>query len=113
MAPSRIKDLDPVLQNLAQEFLDRCEALGVEAHLTQTFSRRGDLGPHGCTLPNRTPAAKAFDFAIRCGENDLEWDDEDWECQACRAIGKTLGLEFGDCDGGTHFVLPNWRSKIP
>jgi hypothetical protein len=112
MVSKRIRDLDPVLQNLAQEFLDRCEVAGVEVHLTRTFSHRGDLGPHGCTLPNRTPAAKAFDFAIRCGENDLEWDDEDWECQTARDIGKVLGLDFGACDDGVHFVQPNWRVKV-
>jgi hypothetical protein len=112
MASKQIKDLDPALQKIAQEFLDRCEVAGVEVHLTRTFSRRGDLGPHGCTLPDRTPAAKAFDFEIRCGENDLEWDDEDWECQTARAIGKVLGLHFDTCDAGMHFALPNWRVKI-
>jgi hypothetical protein len=107
-----IKELDPALQVLAQEFLDRCAAFGIEAHLIRTFSHRGDLGPHGCTLPNRIPAAKAFDFGIRCGENDLEWDDEDWECQTARDIGKVLGLEFAACGDGEHFVLPDWRGKI-
>src|ERR1700722_1003701 len=111
MVSKRIKDLDPVLQNLAQQFLDRCGVLGVEAQLTRTFSRRGDLGPHGCTLPDRTPAAKAFDFAILCGENELEWGDDDWECQAARNIGTGLGLKFEACDDSMHFVLPNWRVK--
>lgn len=92
MASKQIKDLDPALQKLAQEFLDRCEVAGVEVYLTRTFSHRGDLGPHGCTLPDRTPAAKAFDFAIRCGENELEWDDEDWECQTVRYADKARGI---------------------
>jgi hypothetical protein len=112
MVSKRITDLDPALQKLAQELLERCEVAGVEVHLTQTFSHRGDLGPHGCTLPNRIAAARAFDFGIRCGENDLEWSDDDWECQTVRAIGKAPGLDFGACDDGEHFVLPDWRVKI-
>ena len=91
----------------------RWRIIGGSAHSASgRISHRGDLGPHGCTLPNRTPSAKAFDFAIRCGENALEWDDEDWECQTARAIGKILGLDFGACDDGMHFVLPNWRPKV-
>jgi hypothetical protein len=46
MVSKIIKELDPALQVLAQEFLDRCAAFGIEAHLIRTFSHRGDLA--GC-----------------------------------------------------------------
>jgi peptidoglycan L-alanyl-D-glutamate endopeptidase CwlK len=119
---SHIKDLDPRLQTLAQEFLDRCEVAGIQAIITQTWrspeeqdldyaqgrsapghviiNAKGGQSPHNCTLPDGAPAARAFDFAIMCGENQLDWDAEDSEWQDAIAIVKALGLVSGStCHG--------------
>ena len=132
--PSRnIADLDPRLQTLAQDFLDRCKLAGVDVIITQTYRSAAEQdalyaqgrttpGPivtkaksgqsaHECTMPDGTPGARAFDFAIECGENTLDWDEHDDEWMTVLAIGNAMGLvsggSWGDWD---HFELPNWRT---
>jgi len=143
MASRLITDLDPVLQPLAQEFLDRCEAVGIEVFLTQTYrsateqdadyaqgrtvpghiitNAKGGESPHNCTRidenGNTVPAARAFDFGIRLGENELDWDAEDSEWQDALAIVKALGLVSGSTFHGIvdnpHAELPSWKNGPP
>ena len=136
MASRDIADLDPRLQAMAQDFIDRCKVAGLEVILTQTYrsaaeqdadyaqgrtapghiitNAKGGENPHNCTLPDGTPAAKAFDFAIMCGENTLDWDAEDDEWQTAIAIVKAVGLVSGSTFHGIpdtdHAEMPNWRT---
>jgi len=136
MASRLISDLDPRLQALAQEFLDRCEVANIQAIITQTWrssaeqdadyaqgrtvpghiitNAKGGESPHNCTLPDGTPAARAFDFGIMCGENQLDWDADDDEWQTAIAIVKALGLVSGSTFHGIqdnpHAELLNWAS---
>jgi hypothetical protein len=56
---------------------------------------RGGQSPHNCTLPDGTPAARPFGFAIRLGVNEFDWDADDDQWQDAIAIGKVLGLMSG------------------
>jgi peptidoglycan L-alanyl-D-glutamate endopeptidase CwlK len=139
MASRLITDLDHRLQPLAQEFLDRCAAVGLEAILIQTYrsgaeqdedyargrttpghritNAKGGQSAHNCTLPDGTPAAMAFDFALYApGEQSLDWNASDDAWHTAIQIGKDLGLVSGSMFHGIadndHFELPGWRTAI-
>src|ERR1019366_1980496 len=110
MASRLITDLDPRIQPLAQQFLDQCAEVGLEAILIQTYrsvaeqdadyaqgrtvpghritDARGGQSPHNCTLPDGTAAARAFDFAMYApGGTALDWNASDQEWQTAGPIG--------------------------
>src|SRR5579863_7721202 len=132
MASRDINDLDPRLQPLAQDFLDRCQAVGVAAFITQTWrspaeqdadyaqgrtvpghiitNARGGQSPHNCTLSDDTPAARAFDFGIKLGDGELDWDADDDEWQTAIAIVKAIGLVSGST---FHGIVDNPHAEMP
>lgn len=78
-----------------------------------TMARYGQ-SPHNCTLPDGTPAARAFDFAIETEDGTLDWDAADLRWQRAIQIGEALGLVSGstfshlrDCP---HMEMQNWKS---
>lgn len=136
MASRRLIDLDPALQSLAQKFLDACELAGIIAFITQTYrsseeqdvdyakgrttdgprvtNARGGQSPHNCTLPDGTPAAKAFDFAIKTSTGILDWDATHPDWQRAIKIGTDLGLvsgsTFKNLKDSPHLELSYWKT---
>lgn len=135
--PSRdINDLDPALQPLCREFLAQCQAQGINAKIDCTYRSdeeqnadysKGRTAPgpkvtnaqagqsaHNCTLPDGTPAARAFDIFIENADGTLNWDTGSLQWEQAGEIGVNIGLEWG---GGwkcslrdfPHFSLPNWK----
>lgn len=137
MASRNINDLDPILLPLAQQFLALCFSNGIKAILIQTYrssdeqnadyaqgrvvpghkitNAKGGESPHNCCLPNGTPAARAFDFALYGDDGKhLDWDATDDRWQKAIEIGKGLGLVSGSTFHGIqdndHMELPDWKS---
>jgi len=132
-----LSDLHPILEPLAQQFLDNCKESGISAFIDQTYRNETDQNndyaqgrtapgriitnaqygqsPHNCVDSQGNPAAKAFDFAIRDATGVLDWDASDPEWQAAIKIGEALGLVSGSCFhsivDNPHFELPNWQTK--
>lgn len=137
MSDRLLSDLHPILQPLAQRFLDNCKAAGIDAFIDQTYRNETDQNndyakgrtasggiitnaqygqsPHNCVDSDGNPAAKAFDFAIQDATGVLDWDASDPEWQAAIKIGEALGLISGSCFhslvDSPHFELPNWKNK--
>lgn len=135
MASRDPKTLHPLLQPLAQQFLVQCMAEGINAFLTccyrsneeqdddyaQGRTKSGKIitnaqagqSAHNTTLANgTTPAAKAFDFAIKKDEGNLDWDASDAKWQRAMAIGESLGLYSGEHfprKDYAHLELINWK----
>lgn len=134
--PSRaIADLDPALQPLANQFIVQCLAEGINAFITQTYRSKGEQNadyaqgrsapghiitnakggesPHNCTLPDGTPAARAFDFGIKTAEGSLDWNASDAQWLRAIDIGEGLGLVSGSTwhslKDSPHMELPNWN----
>ena len=109
--------LHPDLQPLCRKWLARCHEQTVDAFLTCTYRSpadqdaeyargrtapgkisthaRGGQSKHNVTLPDGTPASKAFDFAVRRRDGTLNWNTQSSEWKAAVAIGKELGLVWG------------------
>jgi hypothetical protein len=72
------------------------------------------LSAHKCTMPDGTPAARAFDFGIKLGDGELDWDPEDDDWQTAIAIAKALGLVSGSTFHGIqdnpHCEMPGWKT---
>lgn len=117
MTDRNLSDCDLKLQPLAQEFLDKCHAAGIDAFITQTYrpsdeqdadyakgrtkpgniitNARGGQSPHNCTDISGKPASKAFDFAIQNEDGTLDWNPADPEWVTAISIGESLGLISG------------------
>lgn len=85
--------------------------------LTVTNAKAGD-SPHNCTKEG-SPAARAYDVAIRLPDGKCAWDDfpELWDVVV--STGQSLGLEAGryikkkngqPLGDSPHFQLFNWKS---
>lgn len=136
MSDRSFSDLDIRLQSLAPQFEDNCKTAGIDAFVDQTYrcecdqnadyakgrttpgkiitNARYGQSPHNCTLPDGTPAARAFDFAIQDATGVLDWDAGDSEWQAAIKIGEDLGLVSGSTfhspKDSPHLELPNWQN---
>lgn len=72
----------------------RKAALTVPGHIIT--NARGGESPHNCTLPDGTPAARAFDFALYApGGTQLDWDPSDDQWQTAIGFVKALNLVSG------------------
>lgn len=122
MASRDIKDLDPALQPIAEQFVAICnmhpvfKAMGATVFITQTYrsndeqnldyaqgrtepghivtKARGGQSAHNC-VANGVPDAKAFDFGVRKADGSCDWNPEDDLWQRAISIGKSLGLVSG------------------
>jgi peptidoglycan L-alanyl-D-glutamate endopeptidase CwlK len=117
MADSNLSDLHPELQPLCRKFIESYEATGRKVKITVTFRSKaeqdalyaqgrtapgqivthspGGHSQHEFTLPDGTPASKAFDFSLYDEDgNYIDDGTDDWYADA-GAIGKNLGLEWG------------------
>jgi peptidoglycan LD-endopeptidase CwlK len=139
MSDRSILDLDPVLQPLAQQFFDRCAAVGLQAIIIQTYrsveeqdadyqqgrsapgpiitDAQGGSSPHNCVDANGNPAARAFDFALYApGGHSLDWVASDTQWKTAIEIVESLGLVSGStfpgklCDND-HAELSYWRTN--
>jgi peptidoglycan LD-endopeptidase CwlK len=139
MASRAITDLDPVLQPLAQQFLARCAAVGLQAIIIQTYrsaegqdadyqqgrsapgpiitNARGGDSPHNCMDANGNPAARGFDFALYAPSgHTLDWVAGDAQWKTAIEIVESLGLISGStfpgklCDND-HAELSYWRTN--
>lgn len=136
--PSRsLDDLHPNMQPLAQQFLQKCQDAGIDVFLTCTYrsgkeqdadyakgrtapgqiitNAKGGQSAHNCTNENGSPAAKAFDFAIKDDDGRLDWDAHDADWQKAISIGKSLGLVSGgdwkSIKDWPHMELKNWKTS--
>ena len=135
MSDRNIADLDPVLQPLAQKFIETCKESGITVILTETYrssadqdadyakgrttdggiitNARGGQSPHNCTTDIGAPASKAFDFAIIADNGRLDWDASDAAWTTAISIGESLGLVSGSTwhsiKDWPHFELPNFK----
>ena len=71
--------------------------------------------PHNCTLPARTPAARAFDFALYApGGTQLDWDPSDDQWQTAIGFIKALNLVSGSTFHGIpdndHAEMASWQT---
>lgn len=134
MSDRQISHLCLELQPLAQQFLDNCKTAELDVFFTETYrssadqdhdyeigrtlpghiitNARGGESPHNCTLPDGTPASKAFDFAIQDESGILDWDASDPDWQKAIGIGEALGLVSGSIwhiiSDAPHFELKDW-----
>lgn len=134
MSDRNLTDLCPQLQILCNYFVEKCFSSGIKIIITETYrsesdqnndyaqgrtlpgriitNAQGGQSPHNCALPDGTPAAKAFDFAIQDATGILDWDATDPDWQAAIAIGEALGLVSGSSwhtiKDNPHFELLNW-----
>jgi peptidoglycan L-alanyl-D-glutamate endopeptidase CwlK len=136
MTDRNLDDLHPDLKPLCQQWLDKCHAQQINARVIETYrsaqeqdrlfaigrdangniigrtftKARGGQSKHNITLPDGTPASKAFDFTIISDDGTCNWNPESPPWKAAVAIGKVLGLVWGgdfpanqmDCD---HFQI--------
>lgn len=135
MSDRALSDLHPDLQVLAQKFFAQCGVEGIDAFPDQTYRCAADQNndyargrtapgriitnarygqsPHNCTLPDGTPCARAFDFAIKDATGILDWDASDPAWRRAIEIGESLGLVSGSTwhtiKDSPHFELPNWN----
>lgn len=126
-----INHLHPDLQPLCRKWLAMCHQQAIDSFITYTFrsfaeqevlyalgrtavgkivtNARPGQSKHNFTLPDGTPAAKAFDFAIRRKSGTLNWNVGSSEWKAAIAIGKELGLiwggDFRSRFDGDHFEI--------
>lgn len=134
--PSRSLDtLCPELKDLCSKFLVQCQAEGINVFLTccyrspteqnDTYSQgrtkpgaiitnaRGGQSAHNCQLPDGTPAARAFDFAVKTEEGSLDWQADDAQWTRAIEIGESLGLVSGSkwrMKDNPHMELFNWKT---
>lgn len=123
MASRDIKDLDPALQPLAEQFIAVCnahpvfQAMGATVFLTQTYrssmeqnndyaqgrtepghiitDARGGQSAHNCCDALGNPDARAFDFGVKKPDGTCDWNPQDDLWQRAISIGKSLGLVSG------------------
>lgn len=123
-----LSDLDPRLEPLARQFLERAQAAGLSVVVTQTrrtMEEQAALYAQGRTRPgkvvtNAKPgqsahnAGLAFDVAFLAPGGLVTWEGP-WE--RLGEIGRSLGLEWGgdwpNFSDRPHFQFPNWREHIP
>lgn len=136
MTDRNLADLDLTLQKLAQQFIDACKAVGIRAGISQTYrssaeqdadyaqgrtmpgviitGAKGGQSPHNCTLPDGTPAARAFDFYILNEDGSgCDWNPADPNWKQVIAIGENLGLRSGSTfpiRDNDHMELPDWQT---
>lgn len=109
--------LHPGLQPLCQQWLDRCAQQQIKAEIIFTWrsiaeqdalyaqgrtapgkivtNAKGGQSKHNFTLPDGTPASKAFDFVILNPDGTANWNPQSPLWQAAVAIGKQIGLVWG------------------
>ena len=138
MTDRDLNDLHPDLKPLCVKWLAKCTEQHIDARVIETFrsgARQAELyavgrdskgkiigrtltkarpghSKHEFTLPDGTPASKAFDWFIVSANGKPNWNPSSPEWQAAVAIGKALGLAWGgdfpanqmDCD---HWELGN------
>lgn len=136
MSDRSINDLHSDLQTLCIKFLETCHAHGVNVFITQTYrsseeqdvayakgrttagsiitNARGGQSAHNCTLADGTPAARAFDFAIKNDNGTVDWDASDLSWQKAIAIGERLGLvsgsKFLSIKDAPHMEMKDWKN---
>lgn len=120
-----LSDLDPRLQPLARQFLERAEAAGLSIVVTQTrrtLEEQAALYAQGRTRPgkvvtNAKPGQSAhnfglaFDVAFIDPDGGVTWEGP-WE--RLGVIGQAIGLEWGVDWAGfadrPHFQMPGWKT---
>lgn len=130
--PSRsLNDLHPKLRPLAELFVARCKAAGLDILITCTYrsaAEQNELYAQGRTRPGRIvtrarggqsahnfmldgkPAARAFDI-VPLNLGKLVWDETYPDWQKAGEIGMALGLNWYGRPGAPfrefpHFELP-------
>lgn len=115
MDSRKIEHLDKSLQGLAQQFVERCKAQGINALIICTYRSnevQAKLYAQGRTAPgkivtkskpgqsrhnravNGVPASTAFDF-VPVVDGKAQWSETHPHWAAAGRIAKDLGLEWG------------------
>ncbi|UJB33764.1 M15 family metallopeptidase [Chromobacterium sp. Beijing] len=134
MPSRRIEDLHPALQPLCRQFLERCQAAGLDILITCTWrsgQEQDQLYAQGRTAPGAKvtnarsgqsahnamlagkPAARAFDIVPKVNGKP-EWSAAHPHWQIAGRIGMELGLNWYGRPGAPfrefpHFELPKDR----
>lgn len=104
-----IKNMHPVLQDLANKFVEACKTKGVNVAITQGFrsiAYQNGLYAQGRTAPgNRVtncPGGQsphnyglAFDFCVIGANGKPDWSTKNKNWSIAGVIGESLGLEWG------------------
>lgn len=127
MTDSNLNDLDPILQPLANKFLESCQAAGLECRIVVTFrdptsqnkacaaglsAASAGQSPHNCVSAQGLPSSRAFDFALFSGDMYIT-DGTDHRYSQAGKIAENLGLTWGgswkhpDYD---HCELMDWKN---
>lgn len=136
MSDRNLNHLHPQLRPICIQWLETCRQQSIGSFVTMTHrtiaeqdalyaqgrtkpgnivtNAKGGQSPHNVTLPGGTPAACAFDFAIKRENGELNWDVRSIEFQTAVAIGKKLDLKWGGDFVGklgdfVHFELGDWK----
>ncbi|AXT47735.1 M15 family metallopeptidase [Chromobacterium rhizoryzae] len=131
MPSRRIEDLHPALQTLCRQFMERCQAAGLDILITCTWrsgQEQDQLYAQGRTAPGAKvtnaragqsahnamldgkPAARAFDIVPKVNGKP-EWNAAHPHWQIAGRIGMELGLNWYGRPGAPfrefpHFELP-------
>ena len=121
MTDRNLDDLHPTLKPLCEQWLATCQQQSINARVIETYrsaaqqdadysvgrdaqgkiigkiltNARGGQSPHNFTMPDGTPASKAFDWTIINPDGSCNWIVKSTEWQTAVVIGKHLGLKWG------------------
>lgn len=134
MSSRSLDDLDERIRPLAQTFLDRCKAAGLDVLVTCTLrsiAEQAELYAIGRTVPghivtNAKPGGSAHNYGMALDVVPMVHGKPLWAFDVKNPgpiwakvgeLGESAGLEwFGDPDSpfieGCHFQIRNWRSFV-
>jgi peptidoglycan L-alanyl-D-glutamate endopeptidase CwlK len=134
MSSRSIDDLDARVRPLAQTFLDRCKAAGLDVLITCTLrslAEQTELYAQGRTAPghivtNAKPGSSAHNYGMALDVVPMVHGKPLWTFDVKNPgpiwskvgeLGQSAGLEwFGAPDSpfieGCHLQMPNWRSLV-
>lgn len=117
MTDRSLDDLHPQLKPICQQWLDTCHQQSINTVVYFTWrsvveqdalyaqgrttpgkivtNAKGGQSKHNFTLPDGTPASKAYDWFIQNSNGTANWNPRCTEWQTAVVIGKKLGLEWG------------------
>lgn len=109
MTDRNLNDLHPLLEPICKQFIAECQAVGLNAIVTETWrdparedqlhaqgitAARGDTCKH-CFMLGNVKASKAFDFAILDEQNRMVEAGTDERYSQAGLIAGKLGLLWG------------------
>ena len=130
MADRNLSDLHDDLKQLCNDFLDKCAAAGLHVFIVTTWrspadqdalyaqgrttpghivtNARAGQSAHNFTLPDGTPASKAFDIGVMLnGKYDAAGLSPDWHTAG--QIGTAIGLDWYGAPDAKFHEMPHFQ----